>query len=59
MLNYYYAMRRDHFNFWTGRAIDLFELTRVIELYKTRTGTVRTGTFHVESGTEEGFAAGP
>ena len=39
--------------------IDLFELTRVIELYNTRAGTVRTGAYHVQSGTEDGFAAGP
>jgi len=40
-------------------AIDLFELTRVIELYNTRAGTVRTGRYHVLEGTEDGFAAGP
>ncbi len=40
-------------------AIDLFELTRVIELYNTRAGTVRTGRYHVAGGTEDGFAAGP
>jgi len=39
--------------------IDLFELTRVIELYNTRAGTVRTGRYHVQQGTEDGFAAGP
>ena len=40
-------------------AIDLFELTRVIELYNTRAGTVRTGAYHVQAGTEDGFTAGP
>ena len=40
-------------------AIDLFELTRVIELYNTRAGTVRTGAYHAQAGTEDGFAAGP
>ncbi len=40
-------------------AIDLFELTRVIELYNTRAGTVRTGRYHVQAGTEDGFAGGP
>jgi hypothetical protein len=40
-------------------AIDLFELTRVIELYNTRSGTTRTGQYHVQSGTEDGFAPGP
>ncbi len=39
--------------------IDLFELTRVIELYNTRAGTVRTGRYRVQAGTEDGFAAGP
>lgn len=40
-------------------AIDLFELTRVIELYNYRVGTVRTGQYHIQSGTEDGFASGP
>ncbi len=40
-------------------AIDLFELTRVIELYNARAGTVRTGRYHVQPGTEDGFATGP
>jgi len=40
-------------------AIDLFDLTRVIELYNTRAGTVCTGAYHVQSGMEDGFAAGP
>jgi len=39
--------------------IGLVELTRVIELYNTRTGTVRTGTYHLLIGTEDGFAPGP
>jgi hypothetical protein len=39
--------------------IGLFELTRVIELYNTRIGTTRTGQYHVQSGTEDGFAPGP
>ncbi len=39
--------------------IDLFELTRVIELFNHRTGTVRTGQYHLQVGTEDGFAAGP
>jgi hypothetical protein len=39
--------------------IGLNELTRVIELYNTRTGTTRTGQYHVQAGTEDGFAAGP
>ena len=39
--------------------ISLLELTRVIELYNTRSGTVRTGQYHVQTGTEDGFAPGP
>ena len=39
--------------------VSLFELTRVIELYNTRSGTTRTGQYHVQGGTEDGFAAGP
>jgi hypothetical protein len=39
--------------------ISLVELTRVIELFNTRAGTARTGTYRVESGTEDGFAPGP
>ena len=39
--------------------IGLIELTRVIELYNYRAATVRTGHYHVQSGTEDGFAPGP
>jgi alpha-tubulin suppressor-like RCC1 family protein len=39
--------------------IGLSELTRVIELYNTRVGTTRTGQYHVQAGTEDGFAPGP
>jgi hypothetical protein len=39
--------------------ISLSELTRVIELYNTRTGTTRTGRYKLQSGTEDGFAANP
>jgi hypothetical protein len=35
--------------------IDLIELTRVIELYNTRAGTVRTGAYRAAPGTEDGF----
>ena len=35
--------------------LDLGELLRVIELYNTRFGTVRTGRYAVEEGTEDGF----
>jgi BspA type Leucine rich repeat region (6 copies)/Ig-like domain CHU_C associated len=39
--------------------ISLFELTRVIELYNYRSGTTRTGQYHIQSGTEDGFGTGP
>ena len=39
--------------------LSLNELTRVIELYNMRSGTTRTGAYHVQSGTEDGFAPGP
>lgn len=35
------------------------ELTRVIELYNTRIGTTRTGQYHTQGSTEDGFAPGP
>jgi hypothetical protein len=37
----------------------LTELLRIIELYNFREGTKRTGLYHVQSGTEDGFAPGP
>jgi hypothetical protein len=37
----------------------LIELTRVIELYNCRAGTTRMGQYHVQAGTEDGFAPGP
>lgn len=39
--------------------LSLTELTRVIELFQSRAGTVRTGAYHAASGTEDGFAPGP
>ncbi len=39
--------------------LSLLELTRMVELYNAREGTMRTGAYHVLSGTEDGFAAGP
>ena len=39
--------------------LSLVELTRVIELFNTRSGTARTGEYHVLAGTEDGFAPGP
>ena len=41
------------------RRISLLELTRVIELYHYRAGTVRTGQYKVKVGTEDGFEVGP
>ena len=39
--------------------LSLLELTRVIELYNYRVGTSRTGQYHVQAGSEDGFAPGP
>lgn len=39
--------------------LSLSDLLRVIEIYNYRSGTVRTGQYHVQSGTEDGFAPGP
>ena len=36
----------------------LLELTRVIELFNYRSGTTRTGQYHVQAGTEDGFEPG-
>ena len=45
----------------TGRdlRIGLLELTRVIELYNVRSGSVRTGEYRLLAGSEDGFAPGP
>ncbi len=37
----------------------LHELTRVIELFNARSGSVRTGRYHAQASTEDGFAPGP
>lgn len=39
--------------------LSLLELTRVVELYNTRNGTLRTGAYHAQGGSEDGFAPGP
>ena len=39
--------------------LSLAELTRVIELYNYRSGTVRTGGYHVRAGSEDGYAPSP
>ncbi len=39
--------------------LSLAELTRVIELFNTRTGAGRTGQYRVQANTEDGFAPGP
>ncbi len=36
-------------------ALSLSELLRVIELYNTRSGTTRTGAYHIDAATEDGF----
>ncbi len=38
--------------------IGLLELTRIIQLYNVRDGTVRTGEYHSLAGTEDGFTLG-
>ncbi len=38
--------------------LSIAELTRVIELYNVRAGTTRTGAYHIQAGTEDGFAPG-
>lgn len=39
--------------------ISLLELTRLIQLYNYRAGTLRTGQYHFQSGTEDGYDPGP
>lgn len=41
------------------RRLSLLELTRVIELYATRSGSVRTGSYSVQPSGEDGFAPAP
>jgi hypothetical protein len=50
----YHAADTDH-----NWRLSLLELTRVIELYNYRVGTSRTGQYHVQAGSEDGFAPGP
>jgi len=52
-LEYYHSADTDH----NGR-IDLPELLRAIELYNAMNGTARTGAYHIDSGSNDGFAAG-
>lgn len=40
-------------------SISLIELTRTIALYNYRSGTIRTGEYRLQAGTEDGFAPGP
>ena len=54
VLDYYYSADSNH----DGK-LGLGELLRVIELFNYRDGTVRTGQYHVQPGTEDGFAPGP
>jgi hypothetical protein len=39
--------------------LSLLELTRVIELYNYRAGTLRTGQYHIQPGTEDNYSPGP
>lgn len=39
--------------------LSLEEVTRVIELYSARIGASRTGEYHSQTGTEDGFSTGP
>jgi hypothetical protein len=39
--------------------IGLTELTRVMEFYHSRAGTIRTGAYHAAADTDDGFAPGP
>ena len=39
--------------------IGLLELTRVIELYNYRSGSIRTGQYRLKAGSEDGFEPGP
>jgi YHYH protein len=39
--------------------ISLMELTRVIELYNYRSGSIRTGQYRLKAGSEDGFEPGP
>ena len=41
------------------RQLSLLELTRVIELYATRYGTVRSGAYSLQATSEDGFAPAP
>ena len=49
----YHSADTDH-----DHTISLLELTRVIQLYNYRSGAVRTGEYHTQAGTEDGFAPG-
>jgi hypothetical protein len=53
-LNYYYTADESQ----SGN-ISLLDLTRVIELYNYHNGSARTGQYHPQAGTEDGFAPGP
>jgi hypothetical protein len=41
------------------RQISVLEITRVIQLYNYLNGATRTGEYHTQNGTEDGFARGP
>jgi hypothetical protein len=53
-LGYYHSADEGQVGYLT-----LTDLTRVIELYNYHNGTARTGDYHDQPGTEDGFAPGP
>jgi len=53
-LSYYYTADENQ-----SGVLSLSDLTRVIELYNYHNGSVRTGQYHPQWGTEDGFAPGP
>jgi len=53
-LGYYHSADEGQIGYLT-----LTDLTRVIELYNYHNGTARTGEYHDQPGTEDGFAPGP
>ena len=54
ILSPYHSADTDH-----DGTISIVELTRVIQLYNYTSGTTRTGEYHTQAGTEDGFAPGP
>ncbi len=53
-LSRWHSLDADH-----DGCLSLFELTRAIQLYNTRSGNIRTGAYRLQAGTEDGYAPGP